>query len=482
MRMEKIRLQNYRCFRDRVLELGASPIQVYLAPNGLGKSALIDGFASLLGLIPWAVNRAVEQGNVAIQHHDVRQEWSRQADRYLCAIHYPAVVEGVVNTGDQTLTWGRSLNTAESNFNEKKGRAENLAQAYSNTAIGMNLPLVARYTSHRVMPLPTTSDSAAESPPPRRDLQADLEQTIKRRRSPERWHGYEGCMSGGLAWSLIRDWWLVEELTSALRNEQRTAALTSVCEALKRYFELPQAPRFDVDTVDVMVQLQPDKDWFPVSQLSDGYRISFSLVTDIARRAAMLNPHLGESAAAQTEGIILIDEIDLHLHPSWQREVLERLHRTFPAMQFIVTTHAPQIVIGAGDELASVAVLERDEQGEPLPSPVTYTPGQSSDDLLTSRLFKLPSARDPETEELISKHAELFRALRTQPELRAEYEASAEVLRERLHLSMSSSLEMLVFELTAELAARMGKPTSAMTWEELQKLRARALEALGQRT
>jgi predicted ATP-binding protein involved in virulence len=82
----------------------------------------------------------------------------------------------------------------------------------------------------------------------------------------------------------------------------------------------------------------------PLRMLSDGVRNVLAMVADIAYRAAMLNPHLGRDAAKKTSGIVLIDEIDLHLHPSWQRHIVEDLHRTFPEIQFIATTHSPFIV------------------------------------------------------------------------------------------------------------------------------------------
>lgn len=69
-----------------------------------------------------------------------------------------------------------------------------------------------------------------------------------------------------------------------------------------------------------------------------------ALIADIAQKAATLNPHLGENALQQTHGIVLIDELDLHLHPRWQRSVVENLRTTFPNIQFICTTHSPFLI------------------------------------------------------------------------------------------------------------------------------------------
>ena len=78
-------------------------------------------------------------------------------------------------------------------------------------------------------------------------------------------------------------------------------------------------------------------------QLSDGIRNMIGLVADIAYRAVKLNPHL-ENAPKQTPGIVLIDEVDMHLHPKWQQTVLTDLTKAFPNIQFIVTTHSPQVL------------------------------------------------------------------------------------------------------------------------------------------
>ncbi|MEW6499462.1 MAG: AAA family ATPase, partial [Cyanobacteriota bacterium] len=79
-----------------------------------------------------------------------------------------------------------------------------------------------------------------------------------------------------------------------------------------------------------------------VNQLSDGEKCLLAMVGDLARRLALANPTLKNPL--QGEGVVLIDEIELHLHPKWQREIIPALTRTFPNCQFIVTTHSPQVI------------------------------------------------------------------------------------------------------------------------------------------
>jgi predicted ATP-binding protein involved in virulence len=85
----------------------------------------------------------------------------------------------------------------------------------------------------------------------------------------------------------------------------------------------------------------------PWRELSDGFHVYLALVADIARRAVILNEQDGAAAPALAEGVVLIDEIDLHLHPRWQRVVLDGLREIFPRLQFIVTTHSPQVLSSA---------------------------------------------------------------------------------------------------------------------------------------
>jgi predicted ATP-binding protein involved in virulence len=81
---------------------------------------------------------------------------------------------------------------------------------------------------------------------------------------------------------------------------------------------------------------------FSINQLSDGEKIYIALVGDLCRRLVLANPTLDNPLLG--EGIVLIDEVDLHLHPEWQKNIAERLCATFPNIQFIITTHSPLVI------------------------------------------------------------------------------------------------------------------------------------------
>jgi predicted ATP-binding protein involved in virulence len=107
---------------------------------------------------------------------------------------------------------------------------------------------------------------------------------------------------------------------------------------------------FDFEFQDLTVVFQDDRR-LPWMMLSDGMRSVIALAMDIAWRAVVLNPQLGAKAPEQATGIVLIDELDLALHPVWQRRIVGDLSRAFPSIQFIATTHSPQIIGSAKNAL-----------------------------------------------------------------------------------------------------------------------------------
>jgi predicted ATP-binding protein involved in virulence len=136
------------------------------------------------------------------------------------------------------------------------------------------------------------------------------------------------------------------ETMSALQNRTSSPMLAAVNSAAKICIEDCDNLIFDVKQNELMIHLKSLKDKLPFHVLSDGVRSILAMVMEIAFRCYLLNPHLNENAALETPGIVLIDEIDLHLHPAWQKKVIGDLRKAFPKMQFIVTTHAP-LVIGS---------------------------------------------------------------------------------------------------------------------------------------
>ena len=139
-----------------------------------------------------------------------------------------------------------------------------------------------------------------------------------------------------------------------------------------------------------------------IEQMSDGYKIMTAMVADIASRMAEANPDMDDQLL--TGGIVLIDEIDLHLHPKWQRTIIDSLTRTFPNIQFIVSTHSPIILSGAMDK-AQFVVLRN--EGFLTAKTGEYT-GYDISQILLSELFGLESSRSPQWDGPLKEQKELL--------------------------------------------------------------------------
>lgn len=137
--------------------------------------------------------------------------------------------------------------------------------------------------------------------------------------------------------------------------------------------------------------------YVPLSQLSDGLRNMVVMISDIAFRCYKLNPHLGMNAALETSGIVLIDEVDMFLHPSWQQRVIDALRKAFPCIQFVVTTHSPQVLSTVPKEC--IRVLGTNTLGEAVAAiPLSETYGEPSNDVLQTIMHVDPQPPVPEKE------------------------------------------------------------------------------------
>lgn len=143
---------------------------------------------------------------------------------------------------------------------------------------------------------------------------------------------------------------LLGEFAAWMRMQEALAAekpsakhvLVAFGAAISRF--LPEYSNLRVDN-EISPQLLINRNAvpLPIAQLSDGERGTLSMVLDLTRRLSQANPTM-KDPAAEAEAVVLIDEIELHLHPTWQRRIVRNLTETFPKCQFIATTHSPQII------------------------------------------------------------------------------------------------------------------------------------------
>ena len=139
------------------------------------------------------------------------------------------------------------------------------------------------------------------------------------------------------------DWWLVQEaLGKEAPNGPYGRRLRVLNDAVTSFLDDCHDLRAVREPQTTLV-LDKGRKMLDVRMLSDGERSMIALVLDLARRLTLANPNL-DDPLREGRGVVLIDEIDLHLHPRWQRTIVDKLTRTFPNCQFIATTHSPQIV------------------------------------------------------------------------------------------------------------------------------------------
>ena len=168
-------------------------------------------------------------------------------------------------------------------------------------------------------------------------------------RTGDRWEAYDSALDANVDEAPLLQWIEDEMLGDVGRKDRQEAERffhKAVMEVAVRASPGVTNAWYDTATRSPMVQFE-NGHAAPWSELSDGYHVFIALVADIARRAVMLNEIDGADAPARVEGVVLIDELDLHLHPRWQRVALPALRDAFPRLQLVVTTHSPQVLSSA---------------------------------------------------------------------------------------------------------------------------------------
>lgn len=188
--------------------------------------------------------------------------------------------------------------------------------------------------------------------------------------------GYLDCMAAESNEKMMLNWF--EKMTmKSLQNQQKTGVVEknpqlqvvekAVCGSFQRISGASDvALSFDLDTHRLMLEYRNsmgEKVKYALNEMSDGYKNTMSMIGDIAYRMAVLNPQLGEHVLCNTPGIVLIDEIDLHLHPEWQQTILSDLQEIFPKVQFVITSHAPAVIHSVRRE--NVRILDNGNVYEP---------------------------------------------------------------------------------------------------------------------
>ncbi len=152
------------------------------------------------------------------------------------------------------------------------------------------------------------------------------------------------------------------------------------------------------------VEFKTADGWIPLRQLGHGYRTTAAWVVDLASRLVERDPDNDDPLAQPA--VVLVDEIDLHMHPKWQRHLMQDLSARFPNAQFVVTAHSPLIAQAAED--ANLVLLRREGDRVVIENKMPFLHGWRVDQVLTSDLFGLPSSRPPQLDGLLRRRGEIL--------------------------------------------------------------------------
>ncbi len=398
MRLKQLHLQNYRCFDDLVVDLHPE-LTVLIAPNGAGKTTLLDAARVAL----WPFVKGFDLGSQTGKEADIHAldvRLVQQADgnmepqlpcRIMAMGQWAAYAGEVTWAQTRESTRARAKIIGDVSARQLTSYAEELQRQVRAGNEPVTLPLISYLGTSRLWFEGRFTSNAED---------ITLNQSEYSRTS-----GYLNCLSYSSSFKAFTAWygWVCRaHLESQIKAFQSHQPLDETGQRFAQAVDVVKA------AVDVLVQestgwhgleysqrhhqqlvMQHAQHGFmPVDRLSDGLRNAIALVADLAFRAFKLNPHLGARAALETPGVALIDEVDMFLHPSWQQTILQALRTAFPKVQFIVSTHSPQVLTTVASE--SVRIL----RGGRVYAAPAGTEGAEPGRLLTTALG-LPSVRPP---------------------------------------------------------------------------------------
>ena len=332
MMLQEIRLVNFRGIANMTLPF-TTQTSAILGVNGVGKSSVLDALAIALS------NMTERIAGQAAKARDISPDDIKNDEAY-------TRIQVTADLGMETNTkWAIARNRKagkhpverSSDFTQLNAHTDlfNSRMLYAEAShLTTHLPLAVYYDVHRAV------------------LDVPLRVKEKLKNTPrEAYHdalGHGGTdFRGFFAWFRDRE----DAENERIRDEptyvdRDLQAVRKAVEAFTQFTDLRIRRK-----PSLRMTLKKNGLELNVLQLSDGERCLLALVGDLARRLSLLNTD--KENPLDGEGVVLIDEIDLHLHPKWQRSVVASLERTFPNCQFIITTHSPQVV----GELPPEAVL-----------------------------------------------------------------------------------------------------------------------------
>lgn len=385
MYIEELHLKNFRGFQELTLQFPRN-LAVIVGVNGSGKSSILDAIAIFLSIY---INQLLFKRRRRKNSTLTDKIGLTEDDIYINAQESDNLIQVVIEP-HQKVSWSIRINNGHnSKIQKEQVQEEGLLSHIKNTLESLDnnpslsLPVLVYYQTHRmVLTFPSELGlySLTTAIRPRNQINA-----------------YEGAFSNKINnFKDFFEWFKAEEdyeneirlrENTNYRNRNLEIVRIAITQFLnnfpKTHFSNLHVVRASTDRelgtrrVNPTLTIEKNGQSFKLEKLSDGEKILLMVVTDLARRLAILNPSVEEpTKVLEGKGIVLIDEVDLHLHPQWQRIVVPALTNTFPNCQFIVTTHSPQVLSQVHKE--NVFILEDSEVIEETP----YTFGKDSNSIL----------------------------------------------------------------------------------------------------
>ena len=333
MFIDRLSIHNFRNFET--LQITFDPkLTVIVARNGQGKTAILDAATIALGTFVGAFDLGK-----AKHFHQTDARYSRLENTMESEQHYPVTLKACF-LQDMWVT--REL-TGKKSKTTIKGAApitdfgKHLMQQVRNLEENP-LPVIAYYGSGRLW-----------------NAHKNMER--KSVLSESRTMGYEDCLSPASHFTQVQQW-MAKATYGVMQQQHRpeysgynlSNQIAGITEAVNNMLTNEGWNHFHYSMIhEELVMSHKDHGILPVSILSDGVRSMVSLAADLAWRCVKLNPHKGVEAPTHNHGIVFIDEIDSHLHPGWQQKIIHNLQKSFPNIQFIATTHSPQVLTTVPD-------------------------------------------------------------------------------------------------------------------------------------
>ncbi|MDU6410543.1 MAG: AAA family ATPase [Yersiniaceae bacterium] len=361
MRIDTVMLKNYRCYSELTLELDEK-LTVLVAENGFGKTSLLDAIRVALWPFIASFDLAQAQANDAANSISIDDARLVQLSANNMARQLPAEIAAKGDYGTGKLEHWARFRESEDRATKTKDKGGTKAmkawvkdlQSHIRTEVGkdQDLPVFGYYGTGRLWANKRLQNGSKKQ----EDKQEKVNRSI-------RTHAYKNCLDPASSYKHFEEWFTEEfkaqrELQIKSIELGLNSELQQAIEQAKSRIQVIQGAvdcflkettgwhtlEHSITQGDTLILHHDTQGMLKTELLSDGIRSMLALAGDIAYRCLQLNPHLGANAALKTRGVVLIDEVDMHLHPSWQQKVLLQFEQAFPCIQFIVTTHSPQVL------------------------------------------------------------------------------------------------------------------------------------------